>query len=247
MAAAATQNTELVALIAALREQVEAQAVELRRMREERAQGPTQPPIPAAVPRPVPAAPVVAPIAVPPPVQLEPLYVRFQKMKPPVFEGSSDPLAAEGWLTTLQDIMRFMGLNEQEKVLCASFVLRQDARFWWDTVAARKNIDTMIWSEFLAEFRKKYCDPAAMRSLQNEFNKFRQGDLSVNEAVRRFDQLARLCPSMVTTEEERVRRLMDMFRSDIALIVDSGEDPPLTSASCISRALRAEHRLKQDK
>ncbi|GMN64712.1 hypothetical protein TIFTF001_033766 [Ficus carica] len=36
-------------------------------------------------------------------------------MKPPEFEGSTDPLEAEEWLTFLQVILNFMDLTKQEK------------------------------------------------------------------------------------------------------------------------------------
>ena len=46
------------------------------------------------------------------------------------FEGSSDPLVADEWLSGLQVILDFMNLTDQEKVKCASFVLKKDARYW---------------------------------------------------------------------------------------------------------------------
>ena len=94
--------------------------------------------------------PVIPPAAVherapePQPVlNLEPLYERFRRMRPPEFEGSTNPLEAEDWLSSLQVIMEFMNLTDREKVACASFVLRKDARFWWDTVRMRRNVSTM--------------------------------------------------------------------------------------------------------
>ena len=89
-----------------------------------------------------------------------------------------------------------------------------------------------------------------MSVYQAEFSKLRQGNLTVAEAMDKFNRLARLCPKMVSTEEDRVNRMMEMFRPDIALNIDSGSSPPTTVADCLSRVLRAEHRLgmvKEDK
>ena len=122
-----------------------------------------------------------------------------------------------------------------------------DAKFWWDTVRARRNMREMTWADFQNEFRKKYYNGALLQAHRVEFERFRQGDLSVADAVQRFEQLARLCPGAVLDEEERVRCLMDMFRKDIATLVDSGDEPPQTAQACINRALRAEHRLKQER
>ncbi|GMN45994.1 hypothetical protein TIFTF001_015195 [Ficus carica] len=46
----------------------------------------------------------------------------------------------------------------------------------------------------------------------DELDNFCQGNLSVTEAVKRFNQLARLCPNMMPTEEEHLRRMLKMPR-----------------------------------
>ncbi|KAL5565257.1 hypothetical protein UlMin_028421 [Ulmus minor] len=135
---------------------------------------------------------------------------RFRRMKPDEFEGSSDPLVAEEWISSIQTILDFMHLNEREKVLCATYVLKKDARYWWETVKMRRNVQDMTWDEFILEFNQKYYNRMAMRAQQNEFINIKQGSMSVTEAVRKFDQLARLCPYLVPTEEERTKQGYEM-------------------------------------
>lgn len=60
-------------------------------------------------------------------VQQEPLYVRFQRMHPPEFNGVTNPLVAEEWLSSIQVVLEFMNLMDLEKILCASYVLKMDA------------------------------------------------------------------------------------------------------------------------
>ncbi|KAL5554147.1 hypothetical protein UlMin_041548 [Ulmus minor] len=103
-----------------------------------------------------------------------------------------------------------MHLNEREKVLCATYVLKKDARYWWETVKMRRNMQDMTWDEIIVEFNQKYYNRMAMRAQQNEFISIKQGSMSVTETVRKFDQLTRLCPYLVPTEEERVRRMLEM-------------------------------------
>ncbi|KAL5540684.1 hypothetical protein UlMin_043336 [Ulmus minor] len=225
---------------------MEAQEVEiqnLRRQRNHSEQGheeehESEPEIEQPVPPRAPEHPVI---------RQEPLYERFRRMKPDEFEGSSDPLVAEEWISSIQTILDFMHLNECEKVLCATYVLKKDARYWWETVKMRRNVQDMTWDEFIVEFNQKYYNRMAMRAQQNEFINIKQGSMSVTEAVRKFDQLAQLCPYLVPTEEERVRRMLEMFRPELAVVIDSGDNPPTTVAECIDRALRAEYRLTQAK
>ncbi|GMN65340.1 hypothetical protein TIFTF001_034405 [Ficus carica] len=72
-------------------------------------------------------------------------------MKPPEIEGSIDLLEVEDWLTSLQVILNIMNLTEQEKVLCASFMLKKDTRYWWETMMMRRNVKDMNWEDFLEE------------------------------------------------------------------------------------------------
>ncbi|GMN50768.1 hypothetical protein TIFTF001_019936 [Ficus carica] len=81
----------------------------------------------------------------------------------------------------------------------------------------------------------------------DEFNNFYQGNLSVTEAVKRFNKLARLCPHMVPNEEERLRRMIGMLRSEIAVIFDSRITPLTTTAEYIKCALHVEYHLNKKK
>ncbi|KAL5537508.1 hypothetical protein UlMin_045605 [Ulmus minor] len=166
-------------------------------------------------------------------------------MKPAEFVGSSDPLEAEEWLSLIETILEFMELSDREKVMCASYMLRKDARYWWDSVKLRRNVHAMTWVEFVGEFNQKYYNQAAMRAKQKEFLNLKQGSMTVIKAVTKFEQLARLCPSLVATEDERTRKMMDMFCPDIALAIESGGSLPVSVAECVERALRVEYRLAQ--
>ncbi|KAL5547192.1 hypothetical protein UlMin_006879 [Ulmus minor] len=179
-------------------------------------------------------------------VNIKPLYERFRKQHPLVFEGSSDPLIAKEWLRSIEDIFNFMRVNDHERVLCAIYMLRKDARFWWDVVKHTLNAKALEWEEFKAVFNHKYFQPAVLQGKVEEFNNLRQGNLSVTEAIKRFDQLARLVPHLVTDERERVRRMMRMFCPGIATIANAGDHGPQTVAECIDRTLRAEFREKEN-
>ncbi|GMN67267.1 hypothetical protein TIFTF001_036336 [Ficus carica] len=67
------------------------------------------------------------------------------------------------------------------------------------------------------------------------------------EAVKKFEQLARLCPELVPNETEKVRMMMKMFRTDIAKQVSAGSCPPTLVSDCVSWALRAEYWINRDK
>ena len=174
---------------------------------------------------------------------VEPLYERFRKQGPPTFEGSNDPLAAEEWLRNIERILDFMKLSDHERIMCATYKLTKDARYWWEVTGQTKDLETLSWTEFVQMFNRKYFNPTMLLSKEAEFNNIQQGNMTVDEAVLRFDRLARLCSHLVPTDKERTRRLIAMLRPEIANTVTSGATGPESSAECIERAQRSEFNL----
>ena len=81
---------------------------------------------------------------------------------------------------------------------------------------------------------------------QTEFHNLKQGQMTVAETVRKFERLERLCQFLQLSEEERIRRMLEMFHPVIAILVETG-GIPVTRAECYERALCAEFRLNQMK
>ena len=58
----------------------------------------------------------------------------------------------------------------------------------------------MTWADFVYEFNKKLFNLTALSAQQIEFLDFKQDNLTVAEAVRKFERLAKLCPYLVAME-----------------------------------------------
>ncbi|KAL5564637.1 hypothetical protein UlMin_027801 [Ulmus minor] len=144
-------------------------------------------------------------------------------------------------------IMDFLNLTDQDRVRCATFLLKRDARYWWETVKLRRNVTEMTWEEFIIEFNLKYYNQVSMRAKQSELINLRQGKMTMTKAIRKFDQLARLCPTLVRMEEDRVIRLLEVFWPELTTLIETREHPPTTMADCVSRALRAESQEEHGK
>ena len=75
-------------------------------------------------------------------------------------------MVADEWLAQIQVILDFMGISDGDKVKCASFVLKKDARYWWETVILRKDVNRMTWTEFMEKFNSKLFNKRAMSTQQ---------------------------------------------------------------------------------
>ena len=120
---------------------------------------------------------------------LKPASERFMKRNPLVFEGIVDPAVAEKWVIMIEKIFAFVQIEDEEKVKCATYVLRKDARILWEAKTKSKDVTTMTWAEFLGEFNSKYYSQVVVNSKVAEFTRLQQGNLSVLEYVQQFDQL----------------------------------------------------------
>ena len=61
---------------------------------------------------------------------LKPASERFMKRNPPVFEGTVDPAVAEEWISMIDKIFEFVQIEDIDKMKCAVYRLRKDARIW---------------------------------------------------------------------------------------------------------------------
>ena len=78
-------------------------------------------------------------------VDQEPLFERFQKQHPPTFEGRTNPLVAEQWMDDITSMCEFMKIEGTDRVACATYMLREDARIWWAVTSQIRDVSTMSW------------------------------------------------------------------------------------------------------
>ena len=80
-----------------------------------------------------------------------------------------------------------------------------------------------------------------------EFTKLQQGNLSVLEYVRQFDQLSRYASDIIQMETSKVWRLLSGLHPSLAGLVDTGRDGQELYADVVGRAIRQESWAKTDK
>ena len=62
------------------------------------------------------------------------LYEQFMKLNPPEFVGATNPIMAEEWLKKLGAIFEVMEVTEEQKLTLATFMLKGEARNWWEAM-----------------------------------------------------------------------------------------------------------------
>lgn len=111
----------------------------------------------------------------------------------------------------METILDFMELIDDEKIICTAYALRKEARYRWEVVKTIRNVQEMTWADFVYEFNKKFFNSTTLSAQQTEFLNFKQDNMIVAMAMKKFERLDKLYPYLVPTEEQQVKRMLEMF------------------------------------
>jgi hypothetical protein len=148
----------------------------------------------------------------------------FQKLKPPSFSGTANPLEAEDWITAMEKAFDAMECTNKEKVAYAVYMLKSSAFEWWDAHKKSYPEDIEIsWGLFKDAFYKKYFPESVKRMKEKEFLELKQGNKSVTEYEIEFSRLARFAPEFVQSDGSKARRFENGLRQPLKRRVEAFE------------------------
>jgi hypothetical protein len=90
--------------------------------------------------------------------------IEFLRTKPPTFGGSVNPLDVDDWLRAILKELEPFNSEDRDKVLLATHQLTGTTLAWWENYyAAAKDPSTIIWDEFVEEFRRYHIPEATLK------------------------------------------------------------------------------------
>ncbi|GKD37170.1 reverse transcriptase domain-containing protein, partial [Tanacetum coccineum] len=117
------------------------------------------------------------------------------------------------WFERTESVFSRSNCAEENKVTFATGTLTNDALSWWNAYAQPIGIDQanqITWTELKRLLTNKYCPRTEVKKMEDEFyNLVVQGN-DLKTYIRRFQELAVLCPNMVPNTE----KLMEAFIGD---------------------------------
>ncbi|XP_057543237.1 uncharacterized protein LOC130821465 [Amaranthus tricolor] len=131
---------------------------------------------------------------------------RFDRHRPPAFEGTADPVVLEGWLHEIEKLFDATGCPDAEKVAIGSYYLKKEADNWWGMVKAECLATTGFgWEQFSTKLKEKFY-PDELRWLEREeFLSLEQGFMSVQAYTNKFTELSRFAVVLIPSKAEKVR------------------------------------------
>lgn len=125
-----------------------------------------------------------------------------------------------------------MGIQDAEKLKCASFLFKREARNWWERAKLNLSLERLTWEKFNSLFFNKYFTVDARAQRVKEFFELKQRDKPVSDYVRRFEQL-------ITYLNHFLRGLKPKLRNDCEVSACT------TLQACLDRAIQIEQLDKE--
>ncbi|GJR72325.1 putative reverse transcriptase domain-containing protein [Tanacetum coccineum] len=137
-------------------------------------------------------------------------YKEFISCQPFYFNGTEGAVGLIRWFEQTKSVLSRSNCVEENKVTFATGTLTDDALSWWNAYAQPIGIEQankIIWTELKRLLTNKYCPRTEVRKMEDEFYNLIVKGNDFKTYIRRFQELAILCPTMVPNTE----KLMEVF------------------------------------
>ncbi|GJT80294.1 reverse transcriptase domain-containing protein [Tanacetum coccineum] len=129
---------------------------------------------------------------------------------------------------------------EEDKVTFATGTLTNDALSWWNAYAQPIGIEQanrIIWTELKRLLINKYCPRTEVKKMEDKFYKLVVKGNDLKTYIRRFQELAVLCPNMVPNSEKLMEAFIGGLPQSIEGNVTASKPQTLEEATNIAHRL----------
>ncbi|GJS69369.1 reverse transcriptase domain-containing protein, partial [Tanacetum coccineum] len=122
----------------------------------------------------------------------------------------------------------------------ATGTLTDDALSWWNAYAQPMGVDQanqITWTELKRLLRNKYCPQTEVRKMEDELYNLTVKGNDLKPYVRRFQELAVLCPNMISNTEKLLEAFIGGLPRSIEGNVTASKPQTLEEAINIAQRL----------
>nr|GEY22629.1 putative reverse transcriptase domain-containing protein [Tanacetum cinerariifolium] len=137
-------------------------------------------------------------------------YKEFISCQPFYFNGTKGAVGLIRCFERTESVFSRINYVEEYKVTFVTGTLTDDALLWWNAYVQPIGIDQAkktTWTEIKRLLTNKYCPQNEVKKMEDEFYNLIVKGNDLKTYVRRFQELAVLCPNMVPNTE----KLMEDF------------------------------------
>nr|GEX82826.1 reverse transcriptase domain-containing protein [Tanacetum cinerariifolium] len=137
-------------------------------------------------------------------------YKEFISYQPFYFNGTEGVVRLIRWFERTESVFSRSNCAEENKVAFATGTLTNDSLTWWNSYAQPiwiEQANRITWTELKRILTNKYYPRTEIKKMEDEFYNLSVKGNDLKTYVRRFQELAVLCPNMVPNNE----KLMEVF------------------------------------
>ncbi|GJS86757.1 reverse transcriptase domain-containing protein [Tanacetum coccineum] len=152
------------------------------------------------------------------PVARQCCYKEFMSCQPINFNGMEGAIGLIRWFERTESVFSCSNCTEDCKVKFATCTLTEEALSWWNSFAQPIGIEEaykITWVEFKKLLIKKYCPRTEVQKMEDEFYHLTVKGNNLKTYVRRFQELATLCPIMVPDSKKMIRELPQSIERNV--------------------------------
>nr|GFA04056.1 reverse transcriptase domain-containing protein [Tanacetum cinerariifolium] len=126
-------------------------------------------------------------------------YKEFISCQHFYFNGTEGGIRLIRWFERTESVFSRSNCAEENKVAFATDTLTNDALSWWNAYAqpiGMEQANRITWTELKRLLTSKYCPRTKIKNMEDEFYNLSAKGNDLKTYVRRFQELAVLCPNM---------------------------------------------------
>ncbi|KAL7601569.1 hypothetical protein Lser_V15G22974 [Lactuca serriola] len=138
-------------------------------------------------------------------------YKDFMNVKPTSFNGTGGVISLSRWFEKIESIFEICACAESDKVKFAACTFEDKALTWWNGRVKSLTLpvaNAMGWEAMKELLIAEYCPRGEMQKLEHELWNLKMKGSNVTAYISRFDDLALLCPGLVTPENKKIERFI---------------------------------------
>ncbi|GJS80573.1 reverse transcriptase domain-containing protein [Tanacetum coccineum] len=174
------------------------------------------------------------------PVARQCSYKEFISCQPINFKGSEGAVRLICWFERTESVFSRSNCTEDCKVMFSIGTLTEEALSWWNSFAQPIWIEEaykITWVEFKKLLIKKYYPRTEVQKMEDEFYHLTVKGNDLKTHVRRFQELATLCPTMVSDSKKMMKVFIEGLPQSIEGNVIASKPQTLEGAINIAQRL----------
>ena len=90
---------------------------------------------------------------------IEALFKKYRNLGGKPFTGEEAIMKTQAWIRLAEKIFEALKLRDDQKRLLASWALKDEALFWWDSIIEDNPEGNITWDRFKVIFLERFTPP----------------------------------------------------------------------------------------